>query len=157
MCKGNSMYAKLFKVCIVLGVVIAGVQISVTEAVDAQAMLAQIHIDWAPLTNQLFHVSDIRIGESELRVDADNVLVYEALMFTLEAKAAFQWDDIPSLVRFYDADNRELLSFSTIQFNPPSLTSTGWMPGTRGQASVSLSTGGLSQVRAIRFSRVTET
>jgi hypothetical protein len=29
----------------VLGVVIAGVQISVTEAVDTQAMLAQIQID----------------------------------------------------------------------------------------------------------------
>jgi hypothetical protein len=58
----------------------------------------------------LFRVSDIYIGEGEFRVRADNALAYEALMFTLEAKAAFQWDDIPSLVRFYDADNRELLS-----------------------------------------------
>jgi hypothetical protein len=131
MCKGKSMYAKLFRVCLVLGVVIAGVQISVTEAVDAQAMLAQIQIDWAPLTNQLFRVSDIYIGEGEFRVHADNVLAYEALMFMLEAKAAFQWDDIPSLVRFYDAENRELLSYSSIQFDPPDLMSTGWTPGTR--------------------------
>jgi hypothetical protein len=136
--------------------VIAGGQISVTEAVDAQTMLAQIHIDWAPLTNQLFRVSDIHLGDGEFRVDAENVLAYEALMFTLEAKAAFPWDDIPSLVRFYDADDRELLSFSSIQFAPPDLMSTGWTPGTRGQASVSLSTVDLSQVRAIRFSRATE-
>jgi hypothetical protein len=154
--KGDFLYTKLFRMCLVLGVVIAGVQISGTEAMDGQAMLAQIHIDWAPLTNQLFRVSDIHIGDGELRVDTENVLVYEALMFTLEAKAAFPWDDIPSLVRFYDADNRELLSYASIQFDPPDLMSTGWTPGTRCQASVSLSTVALSQVRAIRFSRATE-
>jgi hypothetical protein len=156
MCKGDFLYTKLFRMCLVLGVVIAGVQISVTEAMDGQAMLAQIHIDWAPLTNQLFRVSDIHLSEGKLRVDADNVLVYEALMFTLEAIAAFQWDDIPSLVRFYDANNQELLSYSSIQFESPDLMSTGWTPGTRYQASVSLSTVDLSQVRAIRFSRGTE-
>src|SRR5919197_2113482 len=118
MCKGDSIYTKLFRVCLVLGVVIAGAQISVTEAADARALLVQTKIDWAPLTNQLFHVSDIHIGEGELRVDADNVLAYEALMFTLEAKAAFQWEDIPSVVRFYDADDRELLSFSSMQCAP---------------------------------------
>jgi hypothetical protein len=150
------MDTKLFRVCLMLGVVIAGVQISVAKAVDAQAMLAQIDIDWAPLTDQLFRVSAIHIGEGEFRVDADNVLAYEALMFTLEAKAAFQWADIPSLVRFYDADDRELLSYSSIQFEPPDLISAGWQLGTRCQASVSLSTVELSQVRAIRFSRGTE-
>jgi hypothetical protein len=149
------MYAKLFSICLVLGLVIVGLKLPGTDTVDAQALLSRIHIDWAPLTSQYFRVSNIHIGESELRVDADNVLAYEALMFTLEAKAAFQWDDIPSLVRFYDADNRELLSYSSIQFDPPDLMSTGWTPGTRCQASVSLSTVDLSQVRAIRFSRAT--
>jgi hypothetical protein len=42
------------------------------------------------ITNQYFRVSDIHIGESEFRVDADIVLLYDALIFTLEAKAAFQ-------------------------------------------------------------------
>ena len=65
MCKGDSICTKLFRVCLVLGVVIAGVQISVTEAVDARALLAQTQIDWAPLTNQLFHVTDIHIGEGK--------------------------------------------------------------------------------------------
>jgi hypothetical protein len=42
------------------------------------------------ITNQYFRVSDIHIGESEFRVDADIVLLYDALIFTLEAKAAIQ-------------------------------------------------------------------
>jgi hypothetical protein len=150
------MHAKMLSVCLMLGVVIAGLNLPVTSAVDKQAMLSRIHIDWAPLTNQYFHVSDIHIGESELRVDADKVLVDDALIFTLEAKAAFQWYDIPQIVRLYDADDRELLPNSYMRFDPPDLVATGWRPGTRCQASVSLSAVDLSRVKTIRFSKGTE-
>ena len=32
----------------------------------------------------------------------------DALIFTVEAKAAFQWYDMPAIVHFYDADNPAL-------------------------------------------------
>ena len=149
------MRAKLFVVCLVLGVLVAGVQISATDATDERAMLARIHIDWTPLTNQYFRISDVHIGESEFRVDA-NMPVYDALIFTLEAKAAFQWYDIPAIARFYDADDRALLPDSYMQFDPSDLMSTGWLPGTRCQASVSLSAVDLAQVKTIRFFKGTE-
>jgi hypothetical protein len=103
------MRAKLSVVCLVLGALVARVEISATDAIDEHARLAQIHIDWTPLTDRYFRVSNIHIGESEFRVDAHNMLVYDALIFTLEAKAAFQWYDIPAIARFYDADDRALL------------------------------------------------
>src|ERR671928_2250543 len=112
------MHAKRFRSCLVLGIVLAGVQLPVASALDTQAMLARVHIDWAPL-DQYFDVSDVRFGESDFRVD-ENVLVQDALMFRLAAKAKFQWYDLPTEVRFYDADDRELLPRAYLRFDPPS-------------------------------------
>jgi hypothetical protein len=150
------MRAKLFVVCLVLGALVTGVRISATDAMDEHAMLARIHIDWTPLTDRYFRVSEVHIGESEFRVDAHDMLVYDALIFTLEAKAAFQWYNIPAIARFYDADDRALLPDSYTQFDPSDLTSTGWLPGTRCRASVSLSAVDLAQVKTIRFLKGTE-
>jgi hypothetical protein len=143
------MHAKLFRTCLVLGIVLVGVQLPTVSALDTHAILSRIHIDWAPL-EQYFDVSDIHLGEREFRIDG-SVLVEDALMFRLEAKAKFQWYDIPTEVRFYDVDNRELLPRSYLRFDPPSLMSTGWQPGTRCSASVSLAMVDLSQVKTIRF------
>ncbi len=143
------MHAKLFRTCLILGIVLAGMQLLMGSALDTHAILSRVHIDWAPL-EQYFEVSDIHFGEREFRVDG-SVLVEDALMFRLEANAKFQWYDIPTEVRFYDVDNRELLPRSYLRFDPPSLMFTGWQPGTRCSASVSLAIVDLSQVKTIRF------
>jgi hypothetical protein len=43
-----------------------------------------------------------------------------------------------------------------MQFDPSDLMSTGWLPSTRCQASVSLSAVDLAQVKTIRFFKGTE-
>jgi hypothetical protein len=119
------------------------------STLDTHAILSRVHIDWAPL-EQYFEVSDIHFGERDFRVDG-SVLMEDAFMFRLEAKEKFQWYDMPTEARFYDVDNRELLPRSYLRFDPPRLMLTGWQPGTRCSASVSLAIVDLSQVKTMRF------
>ena len=64
--KRSSLHAMLVGTCLVLGLVLTGVQMPLVEARDEQTLLAQVQIDWAPLT-QWFTVSNIHLGSHEVR------------------------------------------------------------------------------------------
>ena len=158
MWKRSSLHAMWFGACLVLGLVLTGVQMPVVEARDEQTLLAQVQIDWAPLT-KWFTMSNIHLGSHEVRtagITTDHAYAFPAILFTVEANAAFHWYDIPQFIRFYDANGHALLGLTTLHLDPHDLVATGGKPGTRSQGAIPLSMVKLSQVHAIRFIRETE-
>ena|SRR5215831_5031478 len=156
--KMASLHATLVGACLVLGLVLTGVQMPVVEARDAQTLLAQVQIDWAPLT-QWFTVSNIHLGSHEVRtagIAADHAYTFPAILFTVEANAAFHWYEIPQFIRFYDANGHALLGLTALRLHPHDLVATGGKPGTRSQGAIPLSMVELSKVHSIRFIKETE-
>ena len=96
--------------------------------------------------------SELRV----LRITTDHAYASPAILFTVEAKAAFHWYDIPQFIRFYDANGHALLGLTALHLDPHDLVATGWKPGTRSQGAIPLSVVKLSQVRTIRFIRETK-
>jgi hypothetical protein len=156
--KRSSLHATLVGACLVLGLVLTGVRLPVVEARDEEAMFSQVQIDWAPLT-KWFTVSNIHLGSHEVRtagIAADHAYTFPAILFTVEANAAFHWYDIPQFIRFYDANGHALLGLTVLHLDPHDLVATGGKPGTRSQGAIPLSVVELSKVHTIRFIRETE-
>jgi hypothetical protein len=156
--KRSSLHATLVGACLVLGLVLTAVPLPLAEARDEPALLAQVQIDWAPLT-QWFTVSNIHLGSHEVRtagITTDHAYTFPAILFTVEANAAFHWYDIPQFIRFYDANGHALLGLTTLHLDPHDLVATGGKPGTRSQGAIPLSVVKLSQVHTIRFIREAE-
>ncbi|HYN89694.1 MAG TPA: hypothetical protein VER55_14265 [Ardenticatenaceae bacterium] len=104
-------------------------------------------IDWGLFT-EYFTVSDVRIERGRQdRIPGGQIVVYDALVFTVEARSDFQNWAVVFFAHFYDAEDIEVGVPGVLVYEPDYLQ---WARGTRSRAYFALPPD-LSLVEVIRI------